>query len=126
MPGNGPSLDGLQWIKCRLTKEGTPFLVDNEELGREFRDLFLSKISLAVRSGEIKLEDAGYIDDLLDDLAERDWVVFIEGPPRADCPPDRLLKYLTRYITGGPISDKRIVGEKGGRIYFMLQHDYRH
>jgi len=36
-----------------LTKEGTPFLVDNEELGREFRDLFLSKLSLAVRSGEI-------------------------------------------------------------------------
>ena len=32
-----------------------------------------------------------------------------------------MLKYLTRYLTGDPISDRRIVGEKDGRIYFMAR-----
>ena len=36
-----------------------------------------------------------------------------------DCPPSVMLKYLTRYLTGGPISDRRIVGEKDGRVYCM-------
>ena len=40
---------------------------------------------------------------------------------KPDCPPSMMLKYLTRYLTGGPISDRRIVGEKDGPIYFMAR-----
>jgi hypothetical protein len=126
VPGNGPSLDGTRWIECGLTK-GTadkppaPFLVDNKELGRDFRDLFLARLEKEVERGKIRLEDAGYISDLIGDLKDHAWVVFIEGPPRPDCPPDRMLKYLTRYLTGGPISDQRIVGERDGRIHFMAR-----
>ncbi len=32
-----------------------------------------------------------------------------------------MIKYLTRYLTGGPISNSRIVGERDGRIYFMAR-----
>ena len=32
-----------------------------------------------------------------------------------------MLKYLTRYLTGGPISNGRIVGEREGRVYFMAR-----
>ncbi len=122
VPGNGPSLDGTSWVNCRLTK-GTkgkppaPFLVDNKELGREFRDLFLSRLTEAVSRGQIRLEEPGYISDLIDDLEARDWVVFIEGPPRPDCGPDQMVKYLTRYLTGGPISNQRIVGERDGQVH---------
>jgi hypothetical protein len=107
VPGNGPSLDGHNWLECRLTKrEAKPFLVDNKELGRDFRDLYLAELQRAACSGELELED---------------WNVFIEGPPKPECPPERMLKYLTRYLTGGPISDKRIVGEKDGRVWFMAR-----
>ena len=126
VPGNGPSLDGKRWVDCRMewcrkTKTMRPFLVDNKELGRDFRDLFLSRLRRLVEQGKIKLEESGYIADLIGDLQLRDWVAFIEGPPKPDCPPSTILKYLTRYLTGGPISDRRIVGEKDGRIYFMAR-----
>ncbi len=47
------------------------------------------------------------------DLRLQPWVVFIEGPPKPDTPPSQMIKYLTRYLTGGPISNSRIVGEAG-------------
>ena len=126
VPGNGPSLDGKRWVDCRMewcrkTRRMKPFLVDNKELGREFRNLFLSRLTQLVEQGKIKLEESGYIADLIGELRLRDWVAFIEGPPKPDCPPSMMLKYLTRYLTGGPISDRRIVGDKDGRIYFMAR-----
>ena len=73
VPGNGPSLDGKRWVDCRMewcrkTKAMKPFLVDNKELGREFRDLFLSRLTLFVEQGKIKLEESGYIADLIGEL----------------------------------------------------------
>lgn len=98
-----------------------PFLVDNKELGQEFRDLFLNRLSEMVEQGKIQLEESGYLADLIGELRLRDWVAFIEGPPQPDCPPSVMLKYLTRYLTGGPISDRRIVCERDGRIYFTAR-----
>ena len=109
----------MEW--CRKTRSKKPFLVDNKELGREFRNLFLNRLTQLVEQGNIQLEDSCYIADLLGDLRLQDWVAFIEGPPKQDCPPSVMLKYLTRYLTGGPISDRRIVGEKDGRVYFMAR-----
>jgi hypothetical protein len=126
VPGNGLSLDGQRWIDCRMvwskkSRSMQPFLVDNKELGRDFRDLFLIGLSTLVEQGKIRLEEAGYIADLIGELRDRDWVAFVEGPPKPDCPPSQMLKYLTKYMTGGPISNGRIVGEKNGRIYFKAR-----
>jgi hypothetical protein len=33
----------------------------------------------------------------------------IELPSFENCPPEQMAKYLARYLTGGPISDRRIV-----------------
>ena len=126
VPGSGPSLDGKRWVECRMewcrkTKKMKPFLVDNKELGRDFRDLFLNRLTQLVEQGKIELEEAGYVADLIGELRLQDWVAFIEGPPKPECPPSQMLKYLTRYLTGGPISNRRIIGEKNGRVYFMAR-----
>jgi Putative transposase/Transposase zinc-binding domain len=126
VPGNGPSLDGKRWLDCRMvwcrkTRRMKPFLVDNKELGRDFRDLFLNRLTKRIEQGKIALEEAGYIADVIGELRLKDWVAFIEGPPKPDCPPSVMLKYLTRYLTGGPISNRRIVGEKDGRIWFLAR-----
>jgi hypothetical protein len=109
----------MEW--CRKTKTMKPFLVDNKELGREFRNLFLVRLNKLIEQGKIRIEEAGYVADLIGELRLKDWVAFIEGPPKPDCPPSQMLKYLTRYLTGGPISNGRIVGERDGRIYFMAR-----
>lgn len=126
VPGSGPSLDGQRWIDCRMewcrkSKQMKPFLVDNKELGRDFRDLFLNRLTQLVEQGNVQIEEAGYIADLIGELRLQDWVAFIEGPPKPECPPSQMLKYLTRYLTGGPISNSRIVGERDGRVYFMAR-----
>ena len=127
VPGSGPSLDAKQWIDCRMTKGSLseppkPFLVDNKELGREFRDLFLSRLTKKITQGTIVPEDAVQMATLIKDLSEINWVVFIQGPPKQDCGGELVLKYLTRYMTGGPISNKRIIEEKNGRIFFWVRN----
>jgi Putative transposase/Transposase zinc-binding domain len=126
VPGSGPSLDGTRWVDCRMewcnkTKKMKPFLVCNKELGRDFRDLFLNRLTELIKQGKINLEDAKVLTDLIGELRLQNWVAFIEGPPKPECPPSQMLKYLTRYLTGGPISNGRIVGEKNGRVYFKAR-----
>lgn len=130
VPGSGVSLDGTRWIPTRLewnrqSKKRAPFFVDNKRLGQLFRTLFLSRLRQMVEQGKIKIDESGYIADLLSELSDQDWVVFVEGPPDPECTPATMLKYLTKYLTGGPISDKRIVGEEGGRIYFKARSEHK-
>ncbi len=42
-------------------------------------------------------------------LESVDWVSFIQPPPSEDASADQVVRYLTRYLTGGPISDRRIM-----------------
>jgi hypothetical protein len=127
VPGNGPSIDGTKWINCRMTK-GTrsepsqPFLVDNKELGREFRDLFLKQLTKKIEQGIIIPEDAAQTAATIKELSAIDWALFIQRPPKKDCGGELVLKYLTRYMTGGPISSKRIIEERDGRIFFWVRN----
>ncbi len=97
-------------------QEESALLRRQQRLGQLFRTLFLSRLRQMVEQGKLKIDGSGYIADLLSELSDQDWVVFVEGPPDPECTPATMLKYLTKYFTGGPISDKRIVGEEGGRI----------
>ena len=128
VPGSGPSLDGTQWVPCRytkgtLSKPSKPFLVDNKQLGKRFRDRYVKGIRSLVRSGKLKVTDLAALEAVLSDVSTRDWVVYIEPPPRADSDPANVIKYLGRYMTGGPISDRRLIEEKDGRIYFWARSD---
>jgi len=126
VPGNGPSIDGTKWIDCRMTK-GTrsdppkPFLVDNKVLGREFRDLFLKRLAKKIEQGKIVPQDSAQIASVIKELSVIDWAVYIQGPPKRECGGELVLKYLTRYMTGGPISNKRIIEEKDGRISYRVR-----
>ena len=47
--------------------------------------------------------------------------VFIEGPPNGKSDPVHVLKYLARYMTGGPISDRRLISDKEGVVTFWAR-----
>ena len=134
VPGSGPSLDGQRWIEGKMTK-GTrskpakPFLVDNQALGHEFSQRFIRKLQALHRRG--KLELAGTCEGLqnplvwaqfTEALTEHDWCVFIEPPPTAESRPEHVLKYLARYMTGGPISDRRLVSCENDMVTFMARN----
>ena len=105
-----------------------PWLTDNVELGRVFRRKFTGGLRRLVSAGKLKLEDEWAklhdqreLKAWLDVITESDWNVFIEGPPHGRSRPDRVLKYLARYLTGGPISDLRIIGDQDGRVTFWAR-----
>jgi hypothetical protein len=121
VPGSGPSLDGMRWIAGRTTQRTRsqpvrPFLVDNKRLSAEFRSRFIRRLKSLYRRGSLRL--GGSLSDLtgiaqwdafIASLLVQDWCVFIEPPPTNESTPDQVLKYLARYMTGGPISDRRLV-----------------
>ena len=48
-------------------------------------------------------------------------VPYIQSPPTPDTTPDQVLKYLARYMTGGPISDRRLVAHEHGHVTFRAR-----
>lgn len=134
VPGGGPSLNRVNdpcWVTAR---DGTrewrerPSLTDVVALGRAFRDTFARSLGELIRRGRLRLpeewrqlEDPRVRRDWLRSLRESDWNVFIEAPPRAGRTPRSLLRYLTRYLTGGPISDSRIVSDEDAMVTFLAR-----
>ncbi len=105
-----------------------PYLTDNVELGRVFRKKFTGGLRRLVNSGKLKredewakLRDRQELEAWLDEITASDWNVFIEGPPHGQSRPEHVLKYLARYLTGGPISDRRIICDKDGRVTFWAR-----
>jgi hypothetical protein len=138
VPGSGPSLDGQRWIACQQTQPtnhtpGKPTLVDNKQLSQEFSKRFLRKLNSLQRRGKLVLE--GGLAPLQEPeawstfthtLVEHDWCVFIERPPTAESTPAHVLKYLARYMTGGPISDRRLVSCENDVVSFMARNKDKH
>ncbi len=114
VPGSGPSRDGLKWKECRTTqkrrgKKPKPLLVDYEKLGRRFRDEYLAGLRRLLASGKLKVQDRPAAEQLFDELATIDWAVYIQPPPKQSSRAEHVVRYLARYMTGGPISDKRLI-----------------
>lgn len=124
VPGGGPSLADDRWIKSRHPKHRRrrkPYLVDNRLLSRRFRDLFLAGIKKLHTQGKLRIEGDDALRSLSADLASQDWVVYIEPPPCQDAAPQHVLKYLARYLTGGPISARRLIAHTAGHVTFAAR-----
>ncbi len=102
-------------------KPATPFLVDNAALGRRFRDSYVRGVRRLIKAGVLQVEDSAEFITILADVQACDWVVYIQPPPTETSDPEDVLKYLARYMTGGPISDRRLIEVKDGRVYFWAR-----
>jgi hypothetical protein len=68
-----------------------------------------------------RLQDTTNLEVWIDELTTTDWNVFIEGPPHGESRPIDVLKYLARYMTGGPISDRRLISDEDGVVKFWAR-----
>ena len=128
VPGGGPSLDDRRWINSRhptQRRRKKPFLANNVELGRKFREHYVDGLRWLASKGELRLggewfrlQDPTELEAWLDELTATDWNVFIEGPPNGKSRPTDVLKYLARYMSGGPISDRRLIADEEGVVTF--------
>jgi hypothetical protein len=123
VPGGGFSLDGKSWIACREN-----FFLSVRVLSRLFRRLFLDKLAVAHKAGQLeffgshaKLADAKVFTAHLAPLRKREWVVYSKRPFGG---PEEVLRYLARYTHRVAISNRRLIAcdEKG--VTFKWK-DYR-
>ena len=132
VPGGGPSLDGKdRWLTSRrpgVRRCNGKYLVDADELRLRFRKTFLSGLSRLYANGKLKLEgewahlrDSSAFAAWVAPLEAITWVAYIEPPPTEQSSPEHVLKYLARYLTGGPISDRRLISHTHGRVTFWAR-----
>jgi hypothetical protein len=134
VPGAGPSANPDNdpcWVVAQdgsFPNRREPFLVDVEQLGRTFRDRFVRGLGTLLRKGRMRLPDEwSQLHDTrvrrhwLKALRQFDWNIFISGPPNGHSDPEQVLKYMARYLTGGPISDGRIVAQAHDQVTFLAR-----
>lgn len=131
VPGGGPAIDGSGWRVAQRDSDPSSagrYLVDADELRRVYRNHFLRGLSWLRERGRLQLDDEfeALLDEehwqqLLRQLQTTNWVSYIEPPPSAACGVEPVLKYLTRYLTGGPIADSRIVSADDQQVTFLAR-----
>jgi Zn finger protein HypA/HybF involved in hydrogenase expression len=132
VPGAGPSVEGDRWV------EATPptgsrndhgfYLVDADTLRTRFRKTLLRRLARARAAGKLKLTGRhAYLQDddnwtaFVNGLAAKTWVAYIQPPPPTESKAHHVVNYLTRYLTGGPISDHRIVSANRQSVTFLAR-----
>lgn len=136
VPGGGPSLKGSGWVSAEAPA-GAPnsdgfYLVDAISLRESFRKAAIMRLKKLYTSGELNLggkfshlQDAEAWDAFCEKLESVDWVSFIQPPPSKSCSAEHVVRYLTRYLTGGPISDARIVAADEAFVTFLAREGTR-
>lgn len=109
------------------------WLVDADVLRHEFRKQFLAGLRRLHANGELKLtgqwsylQELKAFEEFLLPMEEKSWVTYIQPPPTESSQPADIVKYLARYLTGGPISDARLLKVEHGKVTFTARTGTMH
>ncbi len=134
VPGAGPAIEGegIKESRCPRGADARSYLVDAINLRRSFRQAFVrglkslyrrGKLSLGGSLADLRSDDAWR--ELIDRLEQQEWVSHIEPPPSQLSQADHVVGYMTRYLTGGPISDQRILSADDREVTFLAREGRR-
>lgn len=131
VPGGGPGLEDQSWTEATPPPvENAPrkYLVDAINLRTSFRKFAIAKLQRLRRDGKLSfggsleyLRQDDAWDAMINDLESVDWVSHIEAPRTEESRPEHVVRYLTRYLTGGPISDDRITAADTESVTFLAR-----
>jgi len=131
VPACGLSVDNetLAWAqKGDDSSTRGKYLVDPVTLRALYRKKFLAGLNRLYRRGLLKLTgEFEYLQQpdawqaFVDQLQQTDWVSHITAPPAVGQSADQVLKYLARYLGGGPIADSRILSTDSTNVTFLAR-----
>lgn len=133
VPGAGPNLVDGTWTEAKAPEvagydDNRKYLVDAINLRRSFRDIAVAHLQRLRKRGKLKLDGSlahlrcdDEWDRMIAQLESKEWVSYIEPPPTASSRGEHVVRYLTRYLTGGPISDHRIIASDDEEVTFMAR-----
>jgi hypothetical protein len=123
IPGGAISPDGQRWLACPRG-----FFLPVKVLSRVFRGKLLDYLQRAHKAGELPMTEgqAGLSDPkqfgrFLSSLYKIDWVVYAKPPIEGG--PEKILKYLARYVHRVAISNDRLESIENGEVTFRYK-DY--
>jgi hypothetical protein len=124
VPGGGIAEEGTRWVPCR-----PGFFLPVRVLSRLFRGKLLAFLQEASQRGQLAfhgqqqaLADAALFGRLLDELRQKEWVVYAKPPFGG---PEQTLKYLARYTHRVAIANDRLIKVEDGKVFFHWK-DYAH
>ncbi len=137
VPGAGPSLRTPgTWKAAKPPPHENQrrwWLVAADNLRHEFRNHFLKGLRRLQARHELRLagdwshlRDSAAFEDFLKPLQAQSWVTYIQPPPADTSQPIDVVKYLARYLTGGPVSDYRVVAYDGSDVTFTARTGSTH
>lgn len=148
VPGAGPSVSNDEnanenenenvprWVEATPPADARNdrgfYLVDADNLRSHFRKTFLNRLQQTRDSGKLQLVGRhAYLQDddnwaaFTNQLKSKTWVAYIQPPPTRQSQAKHVVNYLTRYLTGGPISDHRIVSANRSSVTFLAREGKR-
>ena len=115
VPGGALAADGT-WHAAKST-----YLFPVRALSRHFRGGFVSRLRRAIQDGHLERLDPALIDQVLDDLMARDWVVYSKPCLTRT---ETVVDYLGRYSHRIALSDARLI-DFDGEAVALTYKDYR-
>lgn len=113
IPSGCLSVDRTKWNPSHPA-----FLLPVKKLSAEFRDKLLFYLRKEERAETlyipVKIED---LKLLLDELKQIPWVVHSQAPGGGKNIPQRMIRYLSRYVNKTAVSDKRIRKLENGNVH---------
>ncbi len=133
VPGGGPDLADGSWVTAKAPaiegcQDDRPYLVDAINLRRSFRKFAIAHLQRLRKRGKLQyggslesLRSDAQWDEMINRIAGQEWVSYIEPPPTESSRAEHVVRYLTRYLTGGPISDHRILSADDQKVTFLAR-----
>jgi len=125
VPGGGLTEDN-RWVEPKYRRG--KFLFPVCALSEVFRGKFIERLKAAYYDGNLsipsklkRLEDPNRFERWIDDLVERNWVVFTKPPFKT---PEKVVRYIGRYTHKVAISNSRILSIDKGDVRFQYK-DYK-
>lgn len=125
VPGGGVSQDGKRWVSSRKD-----FFIPVKVLSSLFRGKFLDGLKKAHEVGELRfagqieeLKEASAFKTFLNDLYDRNWVVYCKPPLKH---PEKVMDYLGRYTHRVALSNDRLVTMEGEQVTFRWRDSADH
>jgi hypothetical protein len=118
MTAGGVSFDGTRWIPISASDAA----MQPSNIAAMFRETYLRRVTSMLKRGVIQCKNADEMAATLKKIAKKNWVVNVQPPPPHCHGADAVIHYLSSYVIGGPISDRRIVDDDGTYVTIRFKN----
>lgn len=122
IPAGALSKDRTSWNSCHPA-----FFLPVRKLSAAFRDKLIFYLRKEEKAGILVIpKTIDNVNVLLDKLQNIPWVAHSQAPGKGKNNPQHMIRYLSRYVAGAAVNERRIIQCKKGNVYLSYIDRKRH